>query len=533
MPVDVSCRVVFLASPGGLDHERRRCREIFREYNECRSLDYGISFYVHAWEDVAGGVGRPQDLINPNLERCDFLLLLFNDRWGSPPAEDNKYSSGTEEEFFRALELLGDADPPMRDILVLFKTLPPDRIRDAGPSLKAVLNFRARLEASKSLMYENFDSDASLSRIVERKLLEWSKPLEPKQPRVIVIPEAEVDTSTMGTRNRAELLESARGFARDGLLVQAEAAFAAATEDDDPHSTLEFAQFMRRTGRLEQAMALNRNVVENPGLLISRSADSVALRVRAMSNIGVLLRKQGDITDSISTLREAVRTAETAREPIPHEHCYALDNYGLSLRRAGDAKTALDQFKQVDALRTEFGTHDERAQSAINLGRHHLTARQLPEAISQFGRALDLLTESSDEHLRANALCGWAEALIRLDRDDEVDDLLQEALDVNERLHNRDGLSIVRGLWARSLLKRGLVEDADSHLDGAAEIVAESGNAQGRGIIAWLRAERARCQGDSVTSRVLLAEAEKVLAEYPDRALREDIEALRAAIQEA
>ncbi|WP_433622057.1 tetratricopeptide repeat protein [Nocardia sp. CA-120079] len=533
MPVDLSCRLVFLASPGGLSSERKRCRKVFREYNETRSLKQRTSFYIHAWEDVSGGVGRPQDLINPSLDECDFVLMLFNDRFGSPPAHDDRFASGTEEEFFRALKLLADAESPMRDILVLFKTVDPDRIRDPGPDLKAVLDFRARLEASKSLVLQNFDSLDSLSQIVERKLHEWSGPLESKQPREILIPEATVDMSGMRTRGRADLLESAKSFALDGLLVQAEAAYAAATEDGDPRSLLSFAQFMRRTGRLEQAMALNRQVVTNSDLLLSRSAGPVALRVEAMSNIGVIQRKQGEITGSLSILLEAVRTAETALEPIHREHCYALDNYGLSLLRTGESSRALVQFERADFLRDQYGTNAERAQSAVNLGRQHLAQHQFQDALNKFGRALRLLEADPDEHLKANALTGRAEVLIRLDREDEADELLREALELNEHLHHRDGRSIVHALWARSLLKQGQSEKAGAHLDAAAKIVDESGNLHGRGVVEWLRAERARCEGDLIKARALLSDAEEIASRSTDRALRADIERLRAAIQEA
>ena len=128
VPIDVACRQVFLASPGGLAAERKLSRRVFRQHNESRAIDDRTFFYVHLWEDVAGGVGRPQDRINPSLDDCDYLVVLLSDKWGTPPAADGPHTSGTEEEFFRALKLLSDSGRSMRDILVLFKSVDPARI---------------------------------------------------------------------------------------------------------------------------------------------------------------------------------------------------------------------------------------------------------------------------------------------------------------------------------------------------------------------------------------------------------------------
>lgn len=531
MSINVTCRQVFLASPGGLGPERQLCREVFREHNESRAVEVRTFFYVHAWEDVPGGVGRPQDLINRILDESDYVVMLFDDRWGSPPARDGKYSSGTGEEFYGALDLLADADREMRDILVLFRTIDVNRLRDPGPELQKVLDFRAALEESRSLMYEVFDSDDALRRVLERKVHAWLRESGPKQPRRIEIPAARVDTSALQARNRAELLESARAFAANGLLVQAEAAFARATEDGSPEDVLEFGQFMRRTGRLEKAMELNRQVVEDPHLLTARTADAMNLRVRAMSNIGVIQRHVGDLSRSVQTLREAVQTADSAREPIPQQQCYALDNYGHSLLRAGQVKAARAQFEQADRIRAEFGTTDKQAQSAINLGRFHLSQSEFDDALGYFVKALARLGPDSDEHLRANALAGQAEALIRLHRNEEVDDLLRTACETNEKLHNKKGLSIAHGLWARSLLQRDRVADADPHIAAARELADETGDVQGLAVVAFLRAESARRRGETAHARALAVEAEEAISEVSDGALRRDVDVLLKTLQ--
>jgi tetratricopeptide (TPR) repeat protein len=530
---DVTCRQLFLASPGGLEPERKACRDVFREHNESRALDERAFFYVHAWEDVPGGVGRPQGRINPRMDGCDYAVVLFHDRWGSPPSKDGKYSSGTEEEFHRACELLADAGEEMRDILVLFKTLNTERMRDPGPDLQKVLDFRSSLEKSHTLTFEVFDSETSLRHRVEGKMREWLKDDGVKQPRVIDLAPSPVETSTLRTLEPEKLLAAARSFATDRLFTQAEAAYAAAVAGDDPRIILEFGQFMRRTGRTEKAMELNRRVVDDGHLLASPTGEAAGLRVRAMSNIGVLQRHLGELGQSAQTLREAVRTAETSREPIPHELCYALDNYAHSLLRTGAIEAAREHFENAHAIRIDLGTSDEQAQSAINLGRFHLEQCQREEAIPYFVEALDLLDGESDLHLRANALAGQAEALIRLGLAEESEPLLAAAYGINEQLNNQKGLGIIHGLQARYLLQTDRPEEADEQIAATQEIADETGDVQGLAVAAILRTELAWRAGDKNAAARLLTAAEAAVAGASDPGLRDDVKALARAIQEA
>lgn len=421
----------------------------------------------------------------------------------------------------------------MRDILVLFKTVPSDRLRDPGASLQKVLEFRARLEASKRLTYENFDSLESLDLIVSRKLDEWSKPLAEKKPMTVEIPDAVVETGAHTPQDRDQLLQAAQTAASNGFLVQAEAIFAQSTQDGAPVALLAFARFMRRTGRLERALELNQEVIDN---LADKPAgkSTVEARVSALANMGVIYRKQGHLSQATAALREAVTTAATSPEPVLVEQCYALDNYGLTLLKTGHNDKAFEQFKLADSLRKEFGTSDQRAQSGINLGRRYLVLGQFTEALGYFEAALGDLSGSDDDHLKANVAAGLAEALIRLGRDDEAVVQLQASSALNEHLQNLDGLSITHGLSARLLLRQSDLAEAERHIADSAEIVSRTGNPQGRCVIAWLRAEHARLSGDTETAAGFLDEADDLCADTDiGNGLEADIAATRAHIQGA
>lgn len=56
MPIDLSGRLVFLASPGNMARERQVCRQVIRDFNEGRGEVKQVSFIVRAWEDMPGGV---------------------------------------------------------------------------------------------------------------------------------------------------------------------------------------------------------------------------------------------------------------------------------------------------------------------------------------------------------------------------------------------------------------------------------------------------------------------------------------------
>lgn len=486
MPIEISGRRVFLASPGDMSSEREICRKVIREFNEERSESERVAFIVRAWEDLPGGVGRPQDRINPKLDDCDFMILILGDRWGSPPALDGPYSSGTEEEFHRCVDMLARHDAAMRDLLVLFKTLDAGRLRDPGPQLLKVMNFRDALERSKALQYVTFDSDESLSTAISKKLAEWAGPLGARRPFKITLPDVAGSVEPPSQATREQLLQAARKHVTNGLLMQAEAAFAHAIEEGNMDAVSEYALFMRRTGRLEQALALNRQIIEDPTILSATDRGSIAHRVKAIANMGVIHRKRGSLSASIAALREAVRTAESSAIPIYQEWCYALDNYGLSLLRANKVDLAHAQFEKAHALRKEFGTGRDLAQSAANLGRQALLLKNYQQASVLFAEALENPNIESDGHLLANVLCGLAEARLRQGSPEGVRDLLDRALELNSSRGNSDGVSIAHALLSRLFLLEDALDRAAEHAELCRQESEKTHSATGQGTAALL-----------------------------------------------
>ena len=174
MPTSVEVYKLFIASPGGLEAERTAVQEEVARFSNL-FLDIGIAFDACGWEDVAGGARRPQEMINELVKRCDYMILLLGSRWGSQPANAERFASGTEEEFHLAMSCIDQAAYPMTDILVLFKGVPEAQLNDPGPQLRRVLDFKQELEDSKRFLYKTFDDVEGLRREVWTRLHGWAR----------------------------------------------------------------------------------------------------------------------------------------------------------------------------------------------------------------------------------------------------------------------------------------------------------------------------------------------------------------------
>src|SRR4051812_44093463 len=120
MSIEICAYRVFVASPGGLEKERKAFSQALHAYNQAEAIPRGLMFHPVGWEDTLGGLGRPQGMINGEIRGCDFFALLFWARGGSAPDTTGRYTAATEEEFNVALECVRDPAMPMRQIVVFF-----------------------------------------------------------------------------------------------------------------------------------------------------------------------------------------------------------------------------------------------------------------------------------------------------------------------------------------------------------------------------------------------------------------------------
>ena len=142
---------VFLASPSDLEKERKAVRNAVDEINESLAVELGYLIDIRGWEDTGPGYGRPQHLINKELDRCDLFIGLIWRRWGTPPSHDENASSGFYEEYERAIKRRESGE--RLEIFLYFKHVAEEYKEDPGDDLKKVLKFQKMIKDEKKILY--------------------------------------------------------------------------------------------------------------------------------------------------------------------------------------------------------------------------------------------------------------------------------------------------------------------------------------------------------------------------------------------
>lgn len=152
---------VFLASPGDLDNERQLARILVDQHNDAYAEALGYYIELIGWEDTVSVFGRPQEIINKELESCELFIGMLWKKWGTPPDNENKYTSGFEEEYSISFKRRKENGSP--EISLFLKDIESEFLKDPGNDLKKVLSFRDNLVKSKNVLYSTFKDDAEFS----------------------------------------------------------------------------------------------------------------------------------------------------------------------------------------------------------------------------------------------------------------------------------------------------------------------------------------------------------------------------------
>jgi hypothetical protein len=203
---------VFMASASDLTDERDALRDLERRLN-AMFRGRRVLASIEGWEEVQPDAGAPQDLIDPLVYDCDAFVGLLSTRWGTPTDND---SSGFSEEFNIALKRREDgATTPV--IGMYFRNIDPDRLRDVGPELAKVLEFKERVQAERLALYKTFNDAADLELEVMNFLL-------PQMLRLAdEVPPGDMDQGTGSSSSKPasgepETLEAAEPKAEDAGL---------------------------------------------------------------------------------------------------------------------------------------------------------------------------------------------------------------------------------------------------------------------------------------------------------------------------
>jgi len=162
---------VFLASPGDLQDERRSANEAIEELNKGIASHLGFRVELKGWEDTLPGVGRPQAIINQELDRCELFIGIMWKKWGTPPATQGPYTSGFEEEFELSSARVKETGQP--DMAMYFKVIASEFLVDPGPDLEKVIAFKDRLISEKLILFETFSEVNEFQKCVRQKITDY------------------------------------------------------------------------------------------------------------------------------------------------------------------------------------------------------------------------------------------------------------------------------------------------------------------------------------------------------------------------
>lgn len=160
---------VFLASPGDLQAERRIARDIALEVDEYVS-SLGFGFELYGWEDTVSQVGRPQEIINQEVDVCDIFIGMLWMRWGSSPGEG--YTSGFQEEYMRAMARRSEGHAP--EICLLFKDFADAQKNDPGEQARLVLDFKQQVTEARDILYTGFADEAAFAKLFRKHLMQYA-----------------------------------------------------------------------------------------------------------------------------------------------------------------------------------------------------------------------------------------------------------------------------------------------------------------------------------------------------------------------
>ena len=340
---------VFIASPGGLDDERKAFAKEIEEYNEIEARHRSVYFQPVRWEDMLQGVGRPQSRINEKLEQCDYFIMVLHDRWGSDSGPNAmNATSGTEEEYLLALKCFEDSNYPMKQIVCLFKSVPPNQLADSGPQLQKVLDFKRKIEEEKKLLYGNFKSLDEFSRHVRNNLAQWLRDNDsPENQGGCISPETPPnDDAAYGIqiantdKEPDEVLSNAWELAKEGKLVDAEIEFARAfINNPKEKQLLNYASFLTNTGQLDKALMMIDKAIH-----LANNNKNEADEADALNLKGNVLQTRGDLVGAEDMYKKSLAIEEKLGRLEGMASDYG--NLGILLKTRGDLDGAEEMYKK-------------------------------------------------------------------------------------------------------------------------------------------------------------------------------------------
>lgn len=538
MPTSLTGINVFIASPGNLADERKLFQRTIDQVNRDAARAAGITFIPRGWEYASAGMGRPQALINQQVEESDYLIVVLGDRWGRPPGGTSNFTSGTEEEFQVAKQCLQSSDKPMIDIVVLFKGVDGRQLSDPGVQLQRVLDFKSELESTRELLYSNFDSDEEFADGLRLHLHQWIRdwqagvPPAKRRNTAEPAPIGQAQHSSEGVRagpapspdgSEMSLAAQAVDAFRRGRLTVAEQLFASAVSGGyDREALTENVRFLRKIGRLSAAETAASDFLQD-----AQDADDQTGEIEALANLGILRRQQGDNTVSMVYFDRALQAArELADDPLADQQdragalqsqAFLLDNQSLSLRRqSGRSEDALEKLQEARRIQDRVGDQRGAGFTCRNTGTLLIRLGRLDEAEQALNEALALFEKVQYQAGQAAALSSLAELYEARHEYRQALEALNRSIAVSpERNPNRVAMNY--GTLTRILIKLGDLVRAREYAARCARFSQELGTTESQANALHCEAQVAIADNNFDVAKSLLTDSLELFGEVSNR----------------
>jgi tetratricopeptide (TPR) repeat protein len=486
MPSELKRYKVFIASPGGLERERKVFYSVVNQYNIDEAIHRGVFFEPGGWEKVTPGMGRPQSLIDEELKEYDFFVLLLHNKWGSHPGENQHgASSGTEEEYYVALKCYYDNQFPMRELACIFKSISPKQLAVPDEELRKVLDFKMKLESEKKQLYGTFSSAEEFKTLLRSALARWlraitegdgskemvSEPNQPiESPSIISIIIAEEDESEATSRHH---IENAWLLVHKGRITEAEIEFSKAIRiTPKTYQLLSYSDFLIESGQLGKAMRLiDQSLRESTS---EKRFDRLANTLTLKSRVYYL---QGKIEEAELLNRRALRYYLDLRYAEGIATTY--QNLGKILLNRGKLLEAEELFIKALDIHNKDKNLSGRADLLESLGNVYRTKGELGLAESYFTKALKLNKGLRQLSREASILSEMGKIKLARGNDTAALRMVTKSLKIYERIGNKRGMATQYGILGNVYFETQKIDLADKYYIKSLNIYRQLGEKVG------------------------------------------------------
>ena len=235
------------------------------------------------------------------------------------------------------------------------------------------------------------------------------------------------------------------------------------------------AQALEESGDVEAAIALDRELLADPGLATLQKSAELTDTVR--HNLAYALNNSGGFEEAEQLMRQTLASESARIGPDHPQTLYTKKTLGQALHRQGRLEEAVVLYAEVhDKRRQRYGDdHPLTFGAGMQLGSAYNTLNRAEEAEPLVRRALDAL-KARGEGASIDAIVArvmLATTLERLGKYEEAIALADEGLALEGGKPSRDTVAL-RNAKASALLKRGMPERAKQAWDEALRLAPDA-----------------------------------------------------------